>query len=206
VRSGGFARLGEGVEEAEDGALVAFGEMSRTAEALPEAEFAALARRRGGRAEAEQFVGGDAEGAGEGDNGGAGREFGLGLIVGRGSLGGAEGAGEVGRGEAALAAQGREAPKHGSRAQLEPPLRAEAEDAEALGEVAAFYHRTLLQSPEALGFLEKRGLRNQALIERFRLGFANRTLAYRLPSGATKAGAALRARLQALGDRARVGA
>lgn len=70
---------------------------------------------------------------------------------------------------------------------------AEAEDDQrALDEAVAYYHATLMQSPEALAYLDRRGLHDAALIARFRLGFANRTLAYRLPPKASAAGAAAR--------------
>jgi DNA primase len=62
-----------------------------------------------------------------------------------------------------------------------------------------YYHATLKESPEALGYLEKRGLKSAEMIERFRLGFANRTLAYRLPQKNRKDGAEVRGRLQKLG-------
>ncbi len=73
------------------------------------------------------------------------------------------------------------------------------DDGRLLSAVAGFYHQTLLQHPEALAYLAKRGLEDRAAIETFQLGYANRTLAYQLPSKAVKAGAALRARLQQLG-------
>jgi DNA primase len=76
----------------------------------------------------------------------------------------------------------------------------EAEDDQrALDEAIAYYHETLLASPEALAYLEKRGLHDPALIARFRLGFANRTLGYRLPPKPTRAGAAAREQLQRVG-------
>jgi DNA primase len=56
----------------------------------------------------------------------------------------------------------------------------DAGDQALLDQVIEFYHETLLASPEALAYLDKRGLGNRQLIERFRLGYANRTLAYRL--------------------------
>ena len=62
-----------------------------------------------------------------------------------------------------------------------------------------FYHTTLKSSPEALEYLEKRGLGNMELIERFRLGYANRTLAYRLAPKQYKAGAEMRTALQRVG-------
>jgi DNA primase len=74
-----------------------------------------------------------------------------------------------------------------------------ADDATLLGAVVGFYHRTLPQSPEALGYLARRGLQDDAAITHFQLGFANRTLAYQLPPKTLKAGAAIRTRLQALG-------
>ena len=62
-----------------------------------------------------------------------------------------------------------------------------------------YYHATLKESPEALGYLESRGLVHPEVVDRFQLGFANRTLGYRLPIKATKAGGELRGRLQRLG-------
>lgn len=74
-----------------------------------------------------------------------------------------------------------------------------ADDAELLGQVTAFYHQTLLESPEALAYLAKRGLDHRAAIEHFQLGYANRTLGYQLPDTVLKAGRAIRGRLQHLG-------
>ena len=82
-------------------------------------------------------------------------------------------------------------------------LKTDADQAESdqrlLDQVIEFYHQTPLASPEALRYLEGRGLGNRELIERFRLGFANRTLAYRLAPKQYKAGAELRAALQRVG-------
>lgn len=74
-----------------------------------------------------------------------------------------------------------------------------ADDTTLLRAVVDFYHQTLLQSPEAIGYLARRGLDHRPTIEHFRLGMANRTLGYALPSKLLKAGAAIRGRLQALG-------
>jgi DNA primase len=79
-------------------------------------------------------------------------------------------------------------------------LEGEADaDAALLDQVIDFYHETLKQSPEALAYLEKRGLGSMELIERFKLGYANRTLAYRLAPKQYKAGAVLRSALQRIG-------
>lgn len=87
-----------------------------------------------------------------------------------------------------------------SRAQKLAPLEtSNADDRALLNRVAGFYHETLKASPEAHEYLKKRGLDDAALIERFRLGYANRTLGYRLPASTRAAGAELRGRLQSLG-------
>jgi DNA primase len=74
-----------------------------------------------------------------------------------------------------------------------------AGDQELLDQVIDFYHTTLKTSPEALEYLEKRGLGSMELIEHFRLGYANRTLAYRLAPKQYKAGAEMRTALQRVG-------
>jgi DNA primase catalytic core len=79
-----------------------------------------------------------------------------------------------------------------------PPLSA-AGDAELLGEVAGYYTRTLKATPEALDYLAKRGLAHAEIIDTFGLGFADRTLAYRLPGANRKAGADVRGQLQRMG-------
>jgi DNA primase len=74
-----------------------------------------------------------------------------------------------------------------------------AGDQELLDQVIDFYHTTLKSSPEALEYLEKRGLGSMELIEHFRLGYANRTLGYRLAPKQYKAGAEMRTALQRVG-------
>jgi DNA primase len=74
-----------------------------------------------------------------------------------------------------------------------------AGDQELLDQVIDFYHTTLKSSPEALEYLEKRRLGSMELIEHFRLGYANRTLAYRLAPKQYKAGAEMRTALQRVG-------
>ncbi|WP_244590046.1 CHC2 zinc finger domain-containing protein, partial [Xenorhabdus budapestensis] len=68
-----------------------------------------------------------------------------------------------------------------------------------LSRVIGFYHHTLLNAPEAQAYLAKRRLNHPELVAQFKLGFANRTLGYRLPPKKIKAGAEIRARLQAIG-------
>jgi DNA primase len=82
---------------------------------------------------------------------------------------------------------------------LPAPVEADADDSELLSQVVGYYHRTLTESPEVLGYLEQRGIRSQEAVDRFQLGFANRTLGLRLPLGNRKSGAEIRTRLQRLG-------
>jgi DNA primase len=78
-------------------------------------------------------------------------------------------------------------------------LDASEGDQVLLRRVVDYYHATLKESPEALAYLASRGLQHAEAVERFQLGFANRTLGYRLPAKNRKEGAAIRERLQALG-------
>jgi len=83
--------------------------------------------------------------------------------------------------------------------ELPPPIEREADDRVLLLQVVDYYNETLKQSPEALKYLASRGLTNSEMIDRFRLGFANRTLGYRLPAKNRAAGAEMRGRLQERG-------
>jgi hypothetical protein len=81
----------------------------------------------------------------------------------------------------------------------ESSVIASADDQAQLNRVIDYYHATLKQSPEAHAYLEKRGLASAELVDRFKLGFANRTLGYRLPEMQVKSGAAVRGALQRIG-------
>ena len=70
-------------------------------------------------------------------------------------------------------------------------------------QVIEYYHQSLLQSPEALDYLKRRGIGSEEAIRTFKLGFANRTLGYRLPEKNRVDGAALRGQLQRIGMLAR---
>jgi|WetSurMetagenome_2_1015567.scaffolds.fasta_scaffold02435_5 DNA primase catalytic core len=98
-----------------------------------------------------------------------------------------------------LAADPVQPVKHGTVRKLPPPVARDADDRELLLQVVSYYSETLKQSPEAMRYLESRGLKSSEIIDRFRLGFANRTLGYRLPAKNRAAGAEMRGRLQKLG-------
>ena len=85
---------------------------------------------------------------------------------------------------------------------LPAPVAFDADDARLLLDTVAYYHERMKQSPEALAYLEKRGIAGAArdeAIAHFRLGVSDRTLGLRLPEKNRKAGGEIRARLQKVG-------
>ena len=68
-----------------------------------------------------------------------------------------------------------------------------------LSAVTAFYAQTARSSSEVGAYLSKRGLDHPELMDRFRLGYANRTLGLLLPDKNLVAGAKVRGALQRLG-------
>ncbi len=98
-----------------------------------------------------------------------------------------------------LAAEPVHPVKQSTVRKLPPPVERDADDRVLLLQVVDYYSETLKQSPEALKYLESRGLKSSEMIDRFKMGFANRTLGYRLPAKNRAAGAEMRGRLQQLG-------
>ena len=99
-----------------------------------------------------------------------------------------------------LAAEPVAAPvKHSSARVLPSPVAFDADDQALLQQVIGFYHETLKTSPEALDYLKARGIDHPEVIDRFKLGYANRTLGYSLPIKAVKAGGEIRGRLAKVG-------
>ena len=94
---------------------------------------------------------------------------------------------------------GRRPVKQSTVPKLPPPVAREADDRALLLQVVDYYNETLKQSPEGMKYLTSRGLTSSEIIDRFKLGFANRTLGYRLPAKNRAAGAEMRGRLQKLG-------
>jgi DNA primase len=89
--------------------------------------------------------------------------------------------------------------KRSTVAKLPPLIDATAGDKKLLGVVVDYYNRTLKQSPEAMRYLVRRGLQSSEIIDRFKLGYANRTLCLHLPASNRAAGDAQRERLKRLG-------
>jgi DNA primase catalytic core len=82
---------------------------------------------------------------------------------------------------------------------LPSPVAFDADDQLLLNQVIDYYHATLKQNREGQAYLEKRGLVHGELIERFKLGLANRTLGLRLPNKQRKSGKEIRAQLERIG-------
>lgn len=98
----------------------------------------------------------------------------------------------------ALAASGSTSiPKTKPRLEVIAPY--DADEKLILRRVVEHYHQALKESPEALAYLASRGLDHPELVSTFKLGFANRTLGYRLPQKQIQAGEALREKLMRVG-------
>lgn len=106
---------------------------------------------------------------------------------------------ELLRADVGLVDAGLAEPGARRRAKLPAPVALDAGEQELLDQVIGYYHETLLAAPEALAYLERRGIASRELIAQHRLGFANRTLGLRLPATQIKAGAEVRSRLQKIG-------
>ena len=82
---------------------------------------------------------------------------------------------------------------------LPAPVERDADDQELLVAGGPLLPRHPARARRRSRYLEARGLRSSELIERFQLGFANRTLGLRLPEKTRRAGEEIRTRLQRLG-------
>ncbi len=93
-------------------------------------------------------------------------------------------------------------PKQSTVPKLPPLFAPTIDEQQALKIVMNYYHETLKNSPDspkAKQYLAQRGLESSEMIERFRLGFSNRTLNYHVPDKNRAAGAEIRGRLEKLG-------
>jgi hypothetical protein len=88
--------------------------------------------------------------------------------------------------------------RKGTTVKLASPVTADADDQQTLREVVSFYHQTLQESPEALRYLESRGLRHPEMTGHFQIGFANRKLGLTLPDKNRKAGEEMRTMVRAV--------
>jgi len=79
------------------------------------------------------------------------------------------------------------------------PLDAKTDDAALFGQVAAYYHQRLKETPMARAYLASRGLDDEAMLDHFQIGFADRTLGLSMPDKNRQDGERLRSRLTQLG-------
>jgi DNA primase len=98
----------------------------------------------------------------------------------------------------AITAAGK-APGRSTVRRLASPVERTASDHELLAQVTGYYHRVLMESPDALGYLARRKIDHPEVIDAFRLGYADRSLGLRLPDKRRKDGAEIRGRLEKLG-------
>jgi len=82
---------------------------------------------------------------------------------------------------------------------LPAPVAFDADDAALLAQITDYYHERLWKNPQALAYLKKRGLDDEAMLQRFKVGFADRSLGLTLPHKNRKEGAEIRTRLTKLG-------
>jgi DNA primase len=85
------------------------------------------------------------------------------------------------------------------RGKLPSPVDFDADEQELFHQVIDYYHRTLKETVEGLGYLEWRGLKNSEMIDHFKIGYSNRTLGLRLPEKNRQAGATIRTKLMSMG-------
>jgi len=79
------------------------------------------------------------------------------------------------------------------------PISLEAADHELMLQVVEYYHEALKSSPAAVTYLEKRGIYSPEIIDKFKIGFSNRTIGLNLPVKQVKSGLEIRTQLQQLG-------
>ncbi len=89
--------------------------------------------------------------------------------------------------------------RHTTERKLDCPLALDGDDLGLLTSVVDYYHARLKESPQALAYLQARGITDSEAVTRFKIGFVDRTLGLRLPYKQIKSGAEIRARLKKVG-------
>lgn len=89
--------------------------------------------------------------------------------------------------------------RHAAVTEQACPLDLDADDQTLLNQYADFCHELFKTTAEPREYAAKRCIASDELVSHFKLGYANRTLGLRLPNVKSKAGLALRMRLQDLG-------
>jgi len=89
--------------------------------------------------------------------------------------------------------------EHSTVKKLPSPVDLSADENKLLKQVIDYYHQRLKESPQALKYLEKRGIKNASVIEEFKIGYSDRTLGLRLPDNNREAGRSIREKLTKIG-------
>ncbi len=89
--------------------------------------------------------------------------------------------------------------KQSTIVRLPSPFSVDDDEHVVMAKVVDFYADTLKTNEAAVRYLHSRGLRRHEIVERFRLGYANRTLGLRLPGINRVAGRKLRGTAKAIG-------
>jgi len=89
--------------------------------------------------------------------------------------------------------------KHSTVKKLPDVIDTAAADSKLMRQVVDYYAAALKKTPSTLAFLAKSGVNNGEALDRFHIGFADRTLGYTIPQANRKEGAEVRGRLQRLG-------
>ena len=80
-----------------------------------------------------------------------------------------------------------------------PLAKTDIQSQKLLAHAIDFYHKTLLRTPKALAFLQRKGLDNIQTIEKYTIGYSDRAFGRSIPDGQLKAGKEMRQGLQAVG-------
>ena len=72
------------------------------------------------------------------------------------------------------------------------PVTADMSEEEMKKRVVEYYHQTLLNNDAAKAYLQKRGIYNEEVIPKFKIGFSDRSLGKKLPSKNRADGALIR--------------
>ncbi len=93
----------------------------------------------------------------------------------------------------------RPPPRRSIAPKLPVVVEPDADDSELRTRVALYYHETFKRHPEPAEYLRSRGLESAEMVDRFKLGYSNRTLGYHIPRKEWRNGKTIRGRLQELG-------
>lgn len=79
------------------------------------------------------------------------------------------------------------------------PVDPNGDEQKQIKEVLSYYKETLKKSPEAIEYLKKRKIYSEEAVEKFNLGYSNRTLGLRLPHKNRAMGSLIREKLNKIG-------